>query len=582
MLKSSRNALGGNSNGKNKSLSDFQNLKKVTIDQPYRVFSEKALDNESKDADYGILALLEGDWFSYVEPNSKRVSNIAVDAFKDNISSGVHTTIMPSPGMDHNKIPGKYSFVCDEYIEKLSFDLVPGGVRNRGGATEQFCGAIKYEQNIQSVNNDNGVLKFEPIHVENGMYLWLSDLYGHFASKDSIEEDRGVHRWNTASGIVELIGNLYPSPPSAEERKSFEKLVADNPYLDVDFLNVGTLEQPHYVLEKDLNGRPFVSFMEAKELQPGEGFRVPKFIPDYSISRSGVIPHGSTITLLGDAKSIDDKIVQEDKPSFIQINPKVLEILNTLGISKKLLLAIYDEPTKDKIINILNNLDHEKRADLSLALYVDNNLDGFNIIEKILNALKLIVANAYWDYKHLAFSKTMGGGISPTNKTRPFNFNYPPLPFTKMADFDSANDQGEEEVYVQRLFTHDLYPYSTRPDLRLQDAIKEQSVQKFIQISLSSKQKTGASGGVLNIPFVDRFVPTTSVTFNLWIEEVEEQGRIFTQLQYEQIVLFEFGFGDSGGTTSWPHIQVNTLRKYEDLNEYSKKFAENQFGHPKK
>ncbi len=39
------------------------------------------------------------------------------------------------------------------------------------------------------------------------------------------------------------------------------------------------------------------------------------------------------------------------------------------------------------------------------------------------------------------------------------------------------------------------------------------------------------------------------------------------QLQYEQIVDFEFMFGSSGGTTQWPHIEVNTLRREEDIPE---------------
>ena len=30
---------------------------------------------------------------------------------------------------------------------------------------------------------------------------------------------------------------------------------------------------------------------------------------------------------------------------------------------------------------------------------------------------------------------------------------------------------------------------------------------------------------------------------------------------YKPIQHFEFGFGTDGGTTVWPHIQVDTLRK---------------------
>ena len=42
-------------------------------------------------------------------------------------------------------------------------------------------------------------------------------------------------------------------------------------------------------------------------------------------------------------------------------------------------------------------------------------------------------------------------------------------------------------------------------------------------------------------------------------------------------ILFEFHFGDDGGTTSWPHIQVNTLRKLEDIPEEQRKIIEEQF-----
>ena len=51
--------------------------------------------------------------------------------------------------------------------------------------------------------------------------------------------------------------------------------------------------------------------------------------------------------------------------------------------------------------------------------------------------------------------------------------------------------------------------------------------------------------------------------FRMWIETVIDCGKEVLQLQYEQIQIFEFQFGTDGGTTRWPHIQVNTLRKKE-------------------
>jgi hypothetical protein len=59
-----------------------------------------------------------------------------------------------------------------------------------------------------------------------------------------------------------------------------------------------------------------------------------------------------------------------------------------------------------------------------------------------------------------------------------------------------------------------------------------------------------------------------------WLEEIEldekdhnGENKVIQQLQYEQIVDFEFMFGASGETTLWPHIQVNTLRRLEDIPE---------------
>lgn len=97
---------------------------KVLIEDPVRPFYVDELQEVVSNVDYGILQALEGTWVSYNNSDqSKRKMN----------GTGIHTTIMPSPGTNSGNIPGKYSFECEEYIEKLTFNLVPGGVRNRGG-----------------------------------------------------------------------------------------------------------------------------------------------------------------------------------------------------------------------------------------------------------------------------------------------------------------------------------------------------------------------------------------------------------------------------------------------------------------
>ena len=555
-------------------------FKKVTIDKPISVFNDSTVKNESENDDYGVMGLLLGDWYSYVEPDAKRVSNKINDATVINIASGVHTTIMPSPGMDSHKIPGKYSYVCEEYIEKLSFTKVPGGVRNRGGMNEQFCTAIKYEQAVRSANVVNGNIQLEDIHAENGMYLSMTDIYTHVATEKSIEEDRGVHRWDNPSGIKQLIENLYPTEPNFIEKENLISIINQYPYLDVVLYNVGSLDIPHYITKEQLDQREdknYVAIMASKELRPENGILGPHFIPDYSISRSGVIPHGTTITLLGDMQSANDGLLHKGKPHFIHLKRPIRKILDDLGLPYNKVLDIFNPKSEDLLRNKLINVDEITLINIA-AVIIDDDKKWYNNIsvDDVIDMLKRLAAKANWEYKHMAFSKTMGRGISPTDKERPFPFEYPKLPFLPQDELNELNDKGEEEVYVQRMFHHSLYPYSVRPDIRLKNALQNQDVRNHIHIQLKSRQKTGSQGGIINIPFVDRFVPTTETRFNLYIETVydEELGREILQLQYEQVIFFEFGFGDSGGTTSWPHIQVNTLRKIDDLNSYSKNLAE--------
>lgn len=447
---------------------------KVQIETPIRPFHESNLQKILDNVDYGILRALQGTWVSY---------NHNGNGSRELIGSGIHTTIMPSPGTNAGTIPGKFSFECEEYIEKLTFDLVPGGVRNRGGANEQFCGAVKYEQSIKSVNAVPGesALKYTPIHEENGMYLWLSDIFNYAATEKTIEEDRGIHA-------------LEPDAPNRDLYKSG--------YQDETvFLIINDLGEKEYVTLENLKGRPYLSIVPAKELKPGAGQTGPYFIPDYSISRSGVIPHGSTITLLGDL---------------------------TRGKSGYLINTAPEFPE----------------------------------------------GNEAWEYDHLSISKTMGG--AGASKKEPINLDKAP-PAWVFEKLNKDNDPQENRIYTQRILAHPLYPYSVRPDLRLRDSLKGETVKNHVLIQMSSKNKTGAQGGILNVPFVNRFVTTVEMNMRMWIETVEENGKEILQLQYEQIIFFEFDFGDDGGTTSWPHIQVNTLRKIEDVSPEQRQLMEEQF-----
>ncbi|OXG05346.1 hypothetical protein BC749_11614 [Flavobacterium araucananum] len=452
---------------------------KVQIEDPIRPFYENDLQKIVNNVDYGILQVLQGTWVSY--NNSDQIQR------KLN-GTGIHTTIMPSPGTNAGNIPGKYSFECQEYIEKLTFDLVPGGVRNRGGANEQFCGAVKYDQSIKSVTRVEGqeALQYTPIHEENGMYLWLSDVFNYAATEKTIKEDRGINP----------VSPLNPNKDLYKSGYQDETL----------FLIINDEGKKEYVTLENLKGRKYYEIIAAKELKAGAGQTGQYFIPDYSISRSGVIPHGSTITLLGDLVRNNEVFIFQGPPAFPE-------------------------------------------------------------------------GDAAWKYDHLSLSRTMGGaGASESN---PINLDEP-APAWVSQKLDYISDPNENLIYTQRILADPLYPYSVRPDLRLRDTNKADNIINNVLIQMSSKNKTGAQGGILNVPFVNRFVPTVEMNMRMWLETVVEDKKEILQLQYEQIIFFEFDFGDDGGTTSWPHIQVNTLRKIEDVPADQRRLIEEQFPDSKK
>lgn len=353
-------------------------------------FTPSVLD---KEPNYGVLKQLEGTWVNM------------------NNTYGIFTVSMPSPGTTPETIPGIFHFLCEEYTEELTFELVDGGVRNRAGTNEQIVGAVKYEQSIKN-RKDN-----KQIHEEVGMYMYLGNVYFHPASAESIKEDVGFLR-----------------------------------------------------------------------LKPGDAGQ--PFVPNHKIARSGTIPHGNSILLLGDGNPD-----QRGPPTWKS-------------------------------------------------------------------------GNALWREKdHLSITASMGGGIG-----------FPPLNLDKPAPcwaFDESlperNFDGNP-TYTQRIVAHPLYPYSVRPDLLLRDTIKGQNITNYTLIELHTEfdEGKGPQGGVLRTPLIETHTHTKDITFRMWIEEViDENGDVVLQLQYEQIMYFVFMFGTGGGSTFWPHIQVNTLRKKKDTPEPS-------------
>ncbi|WP_019703739.1 peroxidase, FMP-type [Paracidovorax oryzae] len=357
----------------------------TTPQPPYPPYTDAVL---AQPADYGVLKQLEGTWVNHNPDNNST-------------GWGLHTTCMPSPGTSSETIFGIFHFLCEDYTEELTFNLVDGGVRNRGGTNEQFVGAVVYNQSIQRVSDGAG------IHREDGMYLWSNQMYNHPADEQSVLED---------------------------------------------------------------NGFPGI----------GIGASGPNFVPPYAIARSGTIPHGSAILLTGDFQ-----VVSQGAPQF---------------------------PS----------------------------------------------GPAAWQPPFLSISPSMGSaGATPGD---PIDLDAPAPAWVHDKSLP-VTEPDSNLTYTQRILADQHYPYSVRPDLRLRDALKNQNVTRYTLIELSTRHDGGPQGGILNTPFVRQFVNVAEVNFSLWIETVVEDGQEILQLQYRQIIFFEFMFGSDGKTTRWPHIQINTLRK---------------------
>lgn len=352
--------------------------------------------------------------------------------------TGMHTTPMPSPGTSSETIFGVFHFKSQEYREQLTFTQVNAPVRNRAGSNEQFNAAVKYETAI--IDNDN-----ELQHFENGMYLWLGD--NQMPWKDD---------------------SPYQNPPTMFKHPSSEASV------------------------KEDDAEPVM----------GPGELGPQFVPPHSISRSGVIPHGTTIHLTG-------------------------------GVTK-----FKNEENVDKPPHI---------ADL-------------------------------WDPASLSVSRTMG--IDVANDLIAGSREKPG--WTDIPREDQENGGlNSGRAYFQRIFNYDQFgvefPYTVQPNLKLTDANDGLTFKSFDLISLDTQHETGLQGATVNNVMIDRYCRVARMRYRMWLEVIEiedEDGnkKDIEQLQYEQIVDFEFMFGSNGETTLWPHIQVNTLRRLEDI-PADKRFA---------
>ncbi|MBR7800275.1 heme-binding protein [Undibacterium fentianense] len=102
----------------------------------------------------------------------------------------------------------------------------------------------------------------------------------------------------------------------------------------------------------------------------------------------------------------------------------------------------------------------------------------------------------------------------------------------------------------------------SNPNSVLSDAVKNQILNKVTTLVLSTNN---ATGGILNIPFIQNNVNAVSMDCIFWIEEVQDGDASFMQLQYTQTVNLVFPRSNDPQKTpiTWPHVDVNTMRKLD-------------------
>lgn len=117
--------------------------------------------------------------------------------------------------------------------------------------------------------------------------------------------------------------------------------------------------------------------------------------------------------------------------------------------------------------------------------------------------------------------------------------------------------------YSEIQYDHAQFPDFDQidPNSFLRKTLGDSVITTMTTLKLSTKH---ASGGVLNIPFIQQNVNTTSLDATFWIEKIKNpvSGQPdLDQLQYTQTI--NLVFPPTGQTTPvvWPHITIATLKK---------------------
>lgn len=131
---------------------------------------------------------------------------------------------------------------------------------------------------------------------------------------------------------------------------------------------------------------------------------------------------------------------------------------------------------------------------------------------------------------------------------------------TALPDAGPKTPFGYTDVYMSPFNFGGVDFVASDPQKVLTDVLATQDILETTTLSIS----TANSGGILNIPYVDKNARASAFDCVFWIEKVKDPTLGHTmQLQYSQITNIEFlpQFGNPGQLITWLHVNVATLHK---------------------
>lgn len=112
--------------------------------------------------------------------------------------------------------------------------------------------------------------------------------------------------------------------------------------------------------------------------------------------------------------------------------------------------------------------------------------------------------------------------------------------------------------------TQDFPGFNPKHPHRLLEGDLPGTVVKTTELKVST---TTESGGILNIPFIEKQANAVQMNSTFWLLELAEQrdGKPRVIMQYLQVVMLDFfPRGDNlPGMARWPHVSINTMERVE-------------------